>query len=286
MSELYISFDLETVGGDPAKLPIINAGFVAYIRDVESRARKRVAQLSVNMVPGEPEPKQLEWWHSTPELARTYASFALDAKAPAQAMAEIRDWIAAISRPVGVAYRSVYMVAMPTIFDGSLLYAYWVRFLGHPAGGKGPGFTMIDVRSYGAGCLGCSYAEANKTKALAPYMPDTTAFPHTHTGVDDAEEQLLLLFNLMDQSTAVRAAAPVVAKKAASRLVGDDLRDTAQCRACLATWPRASLDWSKAKRVCIGTNDSWGNWKVYSNFLSCSVCGELAVGDEKILTGP
>jgi hypothetical protein len=69
------------------------------------------------------------------------------------------------------------------------------------------------------------------------------------------------------------------------RLNDGELRNTAQCRACFATWPRASLDWSEKIRVQIGTNDSWGNWKVYSNFLKCSACGELAVSDEEVITG-
>jgi len=69
------------------------------------------------------------------------------------------------------------------------------------------------------------------------------------------------------------------------RLTHEELRDTAQCRACLSTWPRNSLDWIKQKRVQIGTNDSWGNWKAYSNFLPCTVCGELAVGDESVEYG-
>lgn len=191
MVELFISVDLETVGDNPWDLTIVNAGFVAY------EDRTRLGQLSVNFEPGTPDPKQLEWWHSTPELAATYASFAQDAKPAAQAMVEIRDWIAALR--VTKQYSNVYMVAMPTIFDGSFLYAYWMRFLPGPNGARGTGlYAMIDVRSYGAGRLHCTYAEANKTRAFAPYMPDPATTPHTHTGVDDAEEQIQLLFNLMD----------------------------------------------------------------------------------------
>ncbi len=69
------------------------------------------------------------------------------------------------------------------------------------------------------------------------------------------------------------------------RLETDALRDTAQCRACFATFPRQSLDWSKAQRVAIGTNDSWGNWTVYSNFLQCAECSKLSVGDESVEYG-
>ena len=186
---------------------------MAYVRDPTAAADKKhkcVGRLSVNMQPVKPDPKQLEWWHSTAQLAAIYASFAVDAKPPGEAMEEIREWLLkarTAGNPDGCPpYANVYMVAMPTIFDGSLLYAYWMRFIPPPSDGKGSArgtgmYAMIDVRSYGAGRLGCSYAEANKTRALAPYMPADK--PHTHTGVDDAEEQLLLLFNLMDMSPVI-----------------------------------------------------------------------------------
>lgn len=68
------------------------------------------------------------------------------------------------------------------------------------------------------------------------------------------------------------------------RLTVDDLRERAQCRACFATWPRSSLDWSKKNKVCIGTNDSWGQWHTFTNFVKCEDCGEVAVGDESVIT--
>jgi hypothetical protein len=45
------------------------------------------------------------------------------------------------------------------------------------------------------------------------------------------------------------------------------------------------LDWSVKKKVLIGRNDSWGSWNVYSNFIKCSECKELAVGDEEVIYG-
>ncbi len=68
-----------------------------------------------------------------------------------------------------------------------------------------------------------------------------------------------------------------------SKLQPEQLQETAQCKYCFATYSRASLDWSKKQEVQIGTNDSWGNWRVFSSFLKCSKCGELAVGDEIIV---
>lgn len=182
---LYISFNLATLGGNPGDLTVINWGFVAYTSD-----RTRLGSLSVNTVPGKVDPGTVEWFNSTEDLRLAYKKCTEDPKTPEQGMKEIRDWITSVSS----GYRPI-LVAYPTIFDGSLLYAYWFRFLGHPSGGKGPGFTMIDIRSYAAGKLGIEYFEASKERALNKYVPYD--LPHTHTGLDDAEEQMHLLFNIM-----------------------------------------------------------------------------------------
>jgi hypothetical protein len=197
-TSVVIAHDLETVGDNLWNLTVINYGAVAYEdRGIGPAGRRKIGQLSVNMIPGTPDPKQVEWWNSTPELKATYESFKVDAKTPEVAMAEIRAWMASMRQ----GYKEVYTVACPTIFDGTFLYAYWMRF--PPAQGprdcRGTGlYKMIDVRSYGAGVLGCSYDQANKDKEFAPYMPDPALYPHTHTGMDDAEEQLLLYFALKD----------------------------------------------------------------------------------------
>lgn len=73
--------------------------------------------------------------------------------------------------------------------------------------------------------------------------------------------------------------------KEPTRLSIQELRETAQCRYCYATYPRDSLDWTKKQRVKIGSDDSWGSWNVYSSFLKCDACGELAVSDETVEYG-
>ncbi len=186
---LYISFDLETLGGNPDDETVLNWGFVAYTE----KERKKIGSLSVNTLPRNPDAKTLEWFQSTPELKAAYETCTKDAIDPREGMLKIREWIGAVSK----GYR-VVLVAYPTIFDGSLLYAYWFRFLGHPSNGRGPGFTILDIRSYAAGKLGINYHDTSKEKALKPFCPDHNMFPHTHTGIDDAEEQMWVLFNLMD----------------------------------------------------------------------------------------
>ena len=188
-TELLISFDCETVGGCVTTNWMPNIGFVAAAPDGTI-----LGELSVNM--SQPsgtvsDYKTLEWFQSLDHGA-VWATITRDAMSPLEGMMKIRNWIGAF---VSVGYK-VLLVAYPTVFDGSWLYAYWFRYLGHPTGGKDPGFTMLDIRSYASGKLNVSYAEASKEKALAPFMPSKDAFPHTHTGLDDAREQLQLYLNL------------------------------------------------------------------------------------------
>lgn len=184
---LYISFDLETLGGNPEDLPVINWGFVAYTED-----KKKIGQLSVNTKCLKADPRTVEWFNSTSELKAAFDTCSADPLDPEAGISVVKDWITNISK----GFKPV-LVAYPTIFDGSLLYYYWFRYLGHPTGGKGNGFTMLDIRSYAAGALGISYHDASKEKALKEFKPKDV--PHTHTGMDDAEEQMWLLFNIMDR---------------------------------------------------------------------------------------
>ena len=187
METVYISFDCETVNSDLNKLGLINIGFTAYIEQ-----RENVGQLSVNFKPLHPADEDtLKWWNSTPELKESFEKCQVNALEPKEGMLVIRDWIQSVSKG-----RKPLLVCYPTIFDGTILYHYWFTFLGHPNGGRGPGFTIVDIRSYASGKLGISYFDASKEKALKQFVP--TDKPHTHTGLDDAEEQMHLYFNIRD----------------------------------------------------------------------------------------
>jgi len=191
MAECFISFDIETLGGDPSRNYMFNLGAVAYTSD-----RKLLGEISLNFASPEgaaADAATLQWFQT--QHADAYARMTKDALEPALAMAKLREWCTAMCagglRPVFIAY--------PTIFDGTWLSVYWFRYLGHPSNGRGPGFSVIDIRSYAMGRLGlATYAESGKEKALKPYMPDPASFPHTHTGLDDAHEQAMLFFNVRD----------------------------------------------------------------------------------------
>jgi hypothetical protein len=135
----------------------------------------------------------LQWFET--QNAEAWAVITKDPVAPLDAMKQLREWCVTMcahpkgGRPVWVFY--------PSIFDGSWLYCYWFKYLGHPAGGKGPGFNAIDIRTYAMGKLGCTYEETRKDKPLMKrFLPSAEDAPHTHTGLDDAYEQGHLFLNL------------------------------------------------------------------------------------------
>lgn len=187
-TELFVSLDCEALGGNPFENYVFNWGFVAKDGD-----GKFIDELSVNMLAPEghkADQDTLAWFHSTPEMKAVYEQCTKDAVLPEEGMRTIEAWFKKISP----GYR-VSLVCYPTIFDGTMLYNYWFRYLGHPAGGKGPGFTVIDIRSYAAGKFGISVFQASQAKEpVKNYLPKD--LPHTHFALDDAREQLDLFLNL------------------------------------------------------------------------------------------
>lgn len=189
--EVFISIDFEALN---PTFGAINLGAVAAKRD-----GKRLGRLDVNFQLPEDavaDPDTLKWF--TEKNAEAYARCTKDPLKPEEAMQRVKAWFDEMRK-----FGKLLLVAYPTIYDGTMLYNYWFRYLGHPSGGKGPGFTIIDIRSFAAGKLGISYFEASKDKALAPFMPPPDMFPHTHCGIDDAEEQLELFLNLLKWSVGV-----------------------------------------------------------------------------------
>ncbi len=188
MSEtLYISCDVETLGGNPFENYVFNWGFCA-----KTGKGKLVGELSVNMsaphghVANE---ETLKWFQQ--ENSQVWEECTRDPKTPEEGMKIIQAWFAQVTK----GYRPL-LVFYPTIFDGTMLYNYWFRYLGHPSGGKGPGFTAIDIRSFASGKLGLSYFDCSKEKELKRFMPKD--LPHTHSGLDDAREQLELFLNILN----------------------------------------------------------------------------------------
>lgn len=188
MEEVYVSIDFEAIN---PTFGAINLGAVAAKRDGERLGRLDInfslpedAKANPDTVKWFQEQNKEAWEHCTKEPVYP----------PQEGMIRVRDWFNEMSK-----HGKLLLVAYPTIYDGTMLYNYWFRYLGHPNGGRGPGFTIVDIRSYAAGKLGISYFEASKDKALARFRPPEDAFPHTHCGLDDAEEQLQLFLNLLHE---------------------------------------------------------------------------------------
>jgi hypothetical protein len=186
--ELYISFDCETLGGNPFENYVFNWGFCAKTKDGNP-----IGELSINMSAPEghvPDQITLNWFQT--QHPDVYSECTKDPLTPLEGMQRIRDWIGQVSKGF-----TPILVCYPTIFDGTMLYNYWFRYLGHPTGGKGPGFQAIDIRSFASGKLSLPYSECSKEKALKPYMPKD--LPHTHNGLDDAREQCDLFLALLNK---------------------------------------------------------------------------------------
>jgi hypothetical protein len=192
ISEIYISIDVETLGGNPDINPMFNMGAVCMDTN-----RKELGSISINFSHPEgsvSDEATLAWF--VREHADAYKRMCQNQRTPLEGMKEFRAWCELMS---GGGKHKIIVLCAPTIYDGTWMYSYWFRYLGHPAGGKGPGFQVIDIRSYGMGRLGLStYTDANKTRAFKAYCPNADAFPHTHEGFDDAREQAHLFFNLRD----------------------------------------------------------------------------------------
>jgi hypothetical protein len=186
---LYISIDFECVHSGPLEnLPVINFGAVAY-----TESKEFVSGFTVNLKSGKPDEDTLTWW--TTKNKEAYQECTKDPVVyPEDGMKQFEEWIKKNS-----INKKVIFVCYPTIYDGSLLYFYWMKFLGHPTQGKGTGFNVIDIRSYACGKLGLSYEKCNKQTSLKKYRPSEEDFPHTHTGYDDAMEQMMLFFNIRDE---------------------------------------------------------------------------------------
>jgi hypothetical protein len=185
---VYISIDFECVHSGPLEnLPVINFGAVAY-----SDTKEFISGFSVNLKSGKPDEDTLNWW--TTKNQEAYRECTKEPVLyPEDGMKNFEEWVRKIATK-----GKIMFVCYPAIYDGSFLYFYWLKFLGHPTNGKGVGFTVLDIRSYAFGKLGIPYKDCNKQTSLKKYCPLEEDFPHTHTGYDDAMEQMMLFFNIRD----------------------------------------------------------------------------------------
>ena len=179
---VYVSVDFEALGEG---YRAINVGMVAAKKD-----GVRIARFETNIaLPPEevPDPQTVDWFLT--ENARAYVRCTSDPKvSPSDATAAMVVFLKSMER-----HGKVVLVFYPTIYDGTTLRNYWTRYNAHE---RFP-YAAIDIRSFASGKLGIPLTEASIRKGLSPFMPPSDQFPHTHCGIDDAEEQLELFLNIL-----------------------------------------------------------------------------------------
>lgn len=189
-SIVYFSLDMERSGDWPDKHFVTEIGLVAFSETGQELSCK---QLYLAQEKGK-DPETREWYAKQPG----YETWKQEARSAEVCMYEIKVWMKHVKRKAK-AQKHAFICA-PTSADGKWFSILWFRYIGHPQGGPkfGPGHTYIDIRSFGAGKLGVDVFEAKKNKALAPYRPSEEECPHTHLAVDDAREQGVLFFNILN----------------------------------------------------------------------------------------
>lgn len=187
---ILISYDWERVGHDLSRDVGINVGFQVCLESDGSCVDSRSYNLVYN--PDAADPDTLAWWQSDETNRRAWEACTKNPRHPREVMHDLARWFEELLQKFSFGA----FVTYPTIFDGALLANYWMRYNGKTGPfAQGPPATY-DIRSFASGVLGLPYKECNKTKALAKYWPDSDLFPHTHTGLDDAREQMQLFLNV------------------------------------------------------------------------------------------
>jgi len=203
MADYYISIDIESFGPIPGPNSMVNLGAVAYTAD-----RQKLGDFDANLQEIEgsirDERTMNEFWLK-PEQAETLAAITLNPQPALEVMERFKEWVnqmTSLGREVtGDQSVGPVLVAYPSGFDYMFVYWYWMRYLGeHPPFW----FKCVDIKSFAAGRLNCQYNECHKSAKtggkLVRYWPED--MPHTHKGVDDADEQIQVFFNVRDNKQA------------------------------------------------------------------------------------
>ncbi len=187
MDEFYISIDIESFGPIPGEHSMVNLGAVAYMADGKTKLGQFDSNLQEIKDSVRDKDTMINFW-LLPEQSNALKKITKNPISPDIAMNNFADWIAQMTQLAGN-IKSV-LVAYPSGFDFMFIYWYWHKFLkNYPPFW----FRCVDIKSFASGKLGLSYSNCTKAKALSDYWPRGK---HTHLGVDDAEEQIQVFFNL------------------------------------------------------------------------------------------
>jgi hypothetical protein len=183
-------------------------GAVAYTRDEVKLGEfdERLAEL-----PGVPRNKRCmqEFWLDPANAASFERVTTLNVRPPGDVMLAFKAWVAEMTllakqhenKPVSstdggggagdarkrrkVRVKPV-MVAWPSAYDSMFVFWYYRHFVGE----KPPwAFRAVDIKSLLVGALGVQYSAIHKPMLTQLGLWPADA-PHTHRGVEDAEEQM------------------------------------------------------------------------------------------------
>ena len=197
-NDILISIDVETWGPIPGPNSMANLGAVAYTQD-----KRKLGSFDANLADLEGSQRDedtMDNFWLKPEQAETLAAITKDPQPPQQVMQAFRVWINEMVQAAAAAGQpgKPVLVAYPSGFDFMWVYWYWMRFLG--AEYPPFWFRCIDIKSFASGRLERTYNDCHNSEkrngALVPFWPRD--MPHTHKGVDDADEQIWVYFNVRD----------------------------------------------------------------------------------------
>jgi len=182
-TEEYFSIDIEADGKIPGASSMLSFGCQAYSFDGEPIGTfYRNLELLEGAVP---DPETTEFWKKN---QRAYDLTRTDLAKPEVAMADFVSWVDGISQ------RSIF-VAYPCAYDFMWIYWYMIRFVG-----RSPfSHSALDIKTLAMIAMGSNYRDSTKRNMPKSWFP--TDKGHTHHGLDDAQEQGELFFNIRKSLT-------------------------------------------------------------------------------------
>ncbi|MDP9351405.1 MAG: 3'-5' exonuclease [Chloroflexota bacterium] len=171
--EAYVSVDIEAAGPIPAEYSMLSLG-ACLIGSADITFYAELQPINERFVPEAICVGGLSMEH-----------LAENARAPADAMSDFRDWIVRVAgdrRPVFVGFNAS--------FDWSFVNWYFHKYLGDNPFGIG----ALDIKAYYMGLSGCDWSQTTSSRLPKQVRP---AQAQTHNALDDARSQAEIFEKLL-----------------------------------------------------------------------------------------
>lgn len=181
--ELFVSFDIETLGPIPGKHSMLSLGCAALTAEGELVSKFYATLLEL---PGtEADPDTVQWWAGQLEA---WAQARLNARDPKTVIIEYVAWLKDL-----MSRYTVTLVAYPSGFDFTFLYWYTQTFCGEsPVAHK-----CIDLRSFIMGMTGRPFDRTGMKHWPKRWKP---AQELSHNAFDDALDQGMAFIKVLTQA--------------------------------------------------------------------------------------